>query len=98
VCCYYDHIIILSAYFYFKRANRVFAAMQEVWEDFLAKTEFSHQSIFTFVCFIISLVGYYAHGWFFVLADEYKFMEAYKIRSGKHRVPSQQLIWSAIKV
>jgi hypothetical protein len=50
------------------------------------------------VCFIISLVGYYAHGWFFVLADEYKFMEAYKIRSGKHRVPSQQLIWSAIKV
>ena len=71
---------------------------QDIWQLFYSSTEVSHQVLFTVVCFAITLVGYYAHGWFFVLADEYRFLDAYEIRSGKHRVPSGDLKWSAIKV
>ena len=59
--------------------------------------EYSKQTIFAVVSSFVTLVGYYIPGCFFVLADKYRFLDAYAIRSGKHRVPPQKLTLAAIK-
>ena len=48
---------------------------------------------------VLTLVGfvfYYLHGWLFVLADWYGFLEPYALRRGKHRLPSYDKQLAAI--
>lgn len=46
---------------------------------------------------LIGFVFYYLHGWFFVLADWYGFLDKYALRSGKHRLPTHDKQMAAIK-
>jgi sterol desaturase/sphingolipid hydroxylase (fatty acid hydroxylase superfamily) len=45
----------------------------------------------------ITILFYYLHGWIFVLADWYGFLEQHALRSGKHRLPTPAKQWAAIQ-
>jgi len=55
-----------------------------------------HTIHFAAICTFIHFVVYYLHGWLFVLADWYGFLDKYSIRQGKQKVPSLTQQWEAI--
>lgn len=56
-----------------------------------------NQSIYTLISCMIVFLTYYCHGWFFVFADWYGFLNKYCIRNGTHRIPSLSQQWAAIR-
>jgi hypothetical protein len=57
---------------------------------------FSDRIVFTLASWSVAVVFFYIHGWFFVCADWYGFLDKWSIRSISERAtPVQQ--WAAIK-
>ena len=74
--------------------------MDVLWYDFrknIHSLGYSDQILFTVASLQIIFIAFYLHGWFFILADWYGFMDKYAIRSGKHRLPSLEMQWTAVR-
>jgi sterol desaturase/sphingolipid hydroxylase (fatty acid hydroxylase superfamily) len=70
------------------------------WPHFLEKMSqlgLSERMLFVWGNLLIVFVFFYLHGWFFVLADWYGFLDKYAIRSGSHKVVAMEKQWAAIK-
>ena len=75
-------------------------SFQNSYESFFTAMKiagWTDRSIFAAALFLIHLVAFYFHAWFFVFADWYGFMDRWAIRSGKHRMASMQKQWEAIR-
>lgn len=68
-----------------------------MWDSFRSRIGLDDREIFTITCSIIHFIAYFMHGWLFVLADWYGFLDRYCIRSGKHKLPSTSQQWLAIR-
>lgn len=71
-----------------------------VWIELLSHLQelgISQRILFCASSLSIILVFFYLHGWFFVLADWYGFLDKYAIRSGNHRVATVDKQWEAIR-
>ena len=72
----------------------------DVWLSFRADAQaagITDRIMFTGGTLTVILVAFYLHGWFFVLADWYGFLDRYAIRSGKHRLVAIERQWEAIR-
>lgn len=74
--------------------------LQDVWNRIQATRPYcgsgSDADFYAVWSAIVLLITYYLHGWLFVLADWYGFLDAYAIRGGKHRLPSMKQQWDAV--
>ena len=57
----------------------------------------SDDLMFTGISFIIYFITYYIHSWLFIVCDWYGYLDRYAIRSGRHRLPSIDQQWAAIR-
>lgn len=74
--------------------------MYNIWSEVqaqLAIAEISERSTFVGGTLLVIFIFFYLHGWFFVLADWYGFLDRYAIRSGNHKVATIDKQWDAIK-
>jgi sterol desaturase/sphingolipid hydroxylase (fatty acid hydroxylase superfamily) len=72
----------------------------EMWLTLLTATSaagISERQLFCGTSLAIVFVFFYLHGWFYVLADWYGFLDRYAIRSGSHKVATIEKQWDAIK-
>ena len=55
------------------------------------------RSLFCLITLSIILIFFYLHGWFYVFADWFGFLDQYAIRSGNHKVATIEKQWEAIR-
>lgn len=72
----------------------------ELWISFyqyVQKQGISDQMFFSMVSWLVYFLTYYVHSWIFIVCDWYGYLDKYAIRSGKHRLPTIDQQWTAIK-
>jgi methylsterol monooxygenase len=76
------------------------AEVNETWIQFLVSCQnfgVNERLVFCGVSLTVIFLCFYVHGWFFVFADWYGFLDKYAIRSGNHKLPTVDKQWDAIK-